>query len=362
MGMCDGRVALVTGGSRGIGRATALRLAHEGADVALVARDVDGERLGRSLAATVEEVRGIGVRAIALPGDLASPTFDRASIVEQTEAELGPIDILVNNAAMSVFRNVAEWAPAKVRLMFEVNVLAPWELISAAVPGMIERDRGWIVNISSGVGDPGNPRPGGAAYGGTKAMLDQMTRCLALELEGTKVVANVVSPQGASRTEFVDQLVQSDTLEAGLTEPLEAMAEAVLALATAPPAVRGSGDARPGTARSTRPTGDGPHRDHRDRWLRCHRPRLADHLDGRVLHPPGGSARRLGSELDHRLLGLRSTPSEVAAGCQQADQAPIPGRLRRPHEGLVTRPRGQEGPGGGTTQRVCWSGRVGGGT
>ncbi len=239
MGMCDGTVALITGGSRGIGRATALRLAHEGADVALVARDVDGERLGRSLAATVEEVRGIGVRAIALPGDLASPTFDRASIVEQTEAELGPIDILVNNAAMSVFRNVAEWAPAKVRLMFEVNVLAPWELISAAVPGMIERDRGWIVNISSGVGDPQNPRPGGAAYGGTKAMLDQMTRCLALELEGTKVVANVVSPQGASRTEFVDQLVQSDTLEAGLTEPLEAMAEAVLALATAPPAVRG---------------------------------------------------------------------------------------------------------------------------
>ncbi len=239
MGMCDGRVALVTGGSRGIGRATALRLAHEGADVALVARDVDGERLGRSLASTVEEVRGVGVRAIALPGDLASPTFDRASLVEQTEAELGPIDILVNNAAMSVFRNVTEWAPAKVRLMFEVNVLAPWELISAAVPGMIERDRGWIVNISSGVGEPGNPRSGGAAYGGTKAMLDQMTRCLALELEGTNVVANVVSPQGASRTEFVDQLVQSDTLEAGLTEPLEAMAEAVLALATAPPTVRG---------------------------------------------------------------------------------------------------------------------------
>ena len=96
MGMCEGRVALVTGGSRGIGRATALRLAHEGADVALVARDVEGERLRRSLAATVEEVRGTGVRAIALPGDLASATFDRASIVEQTEAELGPIDILAS--------------------------------------------------------------------------------------------------------------------------------------------------------------------------------------------------------------------------------------------------------------------------
>jgi citronellol/citronellal dehydrogenase len=239
MGSCQGKVALLTGGSRGIGRAAAVRLAHEGADVALVARDVDGERLGRSLAATVEEVRAVGVRAIALPGDLADPTFDRSSLIEQAQTQLGPIDILVNNAAMSVFRNVAEWAPAKVRLMFEVNVLAPWELISAAVPGMIERDSGWIVNISSGGADPLHARPGGAAYGGTKAMLDQMTRCLALELEGTSVVANVVSPQGASRTEFVDQLVQSETLEAGLTEPLEAMAEAVLVLATAPPSMRG---------------------------------------------------------------------------------------------------------------------------
>jgi citronellol/citronellal dehydrogenase len=187
----------------------------------------------------VEEVRASGRRVVAVAADLTDPGFQRASVIEQVEAELGPVDILVNNAAMSVFRDVVDWAPAKVRMMWEVNVLAPWELIAAAVPGMLERNRGWIVNISTGIAAADRARPGGAAYGGTKAMLDQMTRCLALELEGTDVVANVVSPQGASRTEFVNQLVEQDVMGADLTEPVEVMAEAVLALATAPPQVRG---------------------------------------------------------------------------------------------------------------------------
>ncbi len=239
MGGCAGMVAVVTGGSRGIGRAAALRLAHEGADLALVARDVEGNRLGRSLAETVVEVEAVGVRATAIAADLTDPTFPRASVIEQAEAALGPVDILVNNAAMSIFRNVIEWSPAKVRAMWEVNVMAPWELCSAVVPGMLERGRGWIVNISSGVGEHDNARAGGAAYGGTKAMFDQMTRCLALELEGTPVTVNTVSPQAAARTEFVDQLVHQGAMKDEITEPLEAMAEAILALATAPPEVRG---------------------------------------------------------------------------------------------------------------------------
>ena len=239
MGACEGMVAVVTGGSRGIGRAAALRLAHEGADVALVARDVDGNRLGRSLAETVAEVAAIGVGAVAIAADLTDPTFPRAQVIEQAEAALGPVDILVNNAAMSIFRNVIDWSPAKVRSMWEVNVMAPWELCSAVVPGMLERGRGWIVNISSGVAETDNARPGGAAYGGTKAMFDQMTRCLALELDGTGVTVNTVSPQAAARTEFVNQLVDQGAMQPEITEPLEAMAEAILALATAPTDARG---------------------------------------------------------------------------------------------------------------------------
>lgn len=239
MGTCAGMVAVVTGGSRGIGRAAALRLAHEGADLALVARDVDGNRLGRSLAETVAEVQATGVRAVAIAANLADPTLLRRAVIEQAEVALGPVDILVNNAAMSVFSNVVDWTPAKVRAMWEVNVMAPWELCAAVVPGMVARGRGWIVNISSGVGEPGNARPGGAAYGGTKAMFDQMTRCLALELDGTPVTVNTVSPQAASRTEFVNQLVDRGAMKQEITEPLEAMAEAIFALATAPPDARG---------------------------------------------------------------------------------------------------------------------------
>ena len=124
-GSCAGKVAVVTGGSRGIGRATALRLAHEGADVALVARDLDGERLGRSLAGTIEEVRATGRRALPVAADLTDASFRRASIIEEVEAELGPVDILVNNAAMSVFKDVVDWNIDKVRIMQEVNVMAP---------------------------------------------------------------------------------------------------------------------------------------------------------------------------------------------------------------------------------------------
>lgn len=239
MGACEGKIAVVTGGSRGIGRAAALRLAHEGADLALVARDVDGNRLGRSLAETVAEVRAVGVRAVPIAADLGEAARPRAAVIEQAEAALGPVDILVNNAAMSVFRNVVEWTPAKLRAMWEINVMAPWELCSAVVPGMLQRGRGWIVNISSGVGEAGNARAGGAAYGGTKAMFDQLTRCLALELDGTQVTVNTVSPQAASRTEFVAQLVGRGAMRDEITEPLEVMAEAILALATAPADARG---------------------------------------------------------------------------------------------------------------------------
>jgi NAD(P)-dependent dehydrogenase (short-subunit alcohol dehydrogenase family) len=134
---------------------------------------------------------------------------------------------------MSVFKSVADWTDEKLGAMQEVNVWAPWQLIRRVLPGMQQRHAGWIVNVTSG--SAGRATVGGAAYGGTKAMLDHMTRCLGLELADTGVVANALAPQGASRTEFVDSLVARDVLTRELTEPLEAMAEAALVLATTPP-------------------------------------------------------------------------------------------------------------------------------
>jgi NAD(P)-dependent dehydrogenase (short-subunit alcohol dehydrogenase family) len=108
---------VVTGGSRGIGRAVAIRLASEGCDLALVARDVDGVRLGRSLAGTVEEIERLGRRVAAIGCDLTDPSVRRESIIDRVEAELGGVDILVNNAAMSVFKSVSDWTDEKLRAM-----------------------------------------------------------------------------------------------------------------------------------------------------------------------------------------------------------------------------------------------------
>jgi NAD(P)-dependent dehydrogenase (short-subunit alcohol dehydrogenase family) len=229
---CAERIAVVTGGSRGIGRAAAIRLASEGADLALVASDIDGVRFGRSLATTADEIEAMGRRVLAIGADLGDPA-ERQLIIDQVEAELGPVDILVNNAVMGIFANVAEFTPETLRAMQEVNVWAPWDLTRRVLPGMLERDRGWIVNLSSDVSE--NIRIGGAAYGGTKAMLNLLTWCLGLELAGTGVVANVVAPLGASLTEQLAVYVEAGVLTPESTEPVEAMAEAILALSTAPP-------------------------------------------------------------------------------------------------------------------------------
>ena len=127
------------------------------------------------------------MRAVAIAADLTDPAVAGRTVIEQAEAALGPVDILVNNAAMSVFRNVIEWTPAKLRAMWEVNVMAPWELCSAVVPGMVERGRGLDREHLVGRGRARQRRgPAARPYGGTKAMFDQMTRCLALELDGTR--------------------------------------------------------------------------------------------------------------------------------------------------------------------------------
>jgi NAD(P)-dependent dehydrogenase (short-subunit alcohol dehydrogenase family) len=223
----------VTGGSRGIGRGIALRLASEGAAVAIVARDHDGGRHGRSLESTRTELAAIG-QAVAIHFDLSEPGGH--DLVDRVERELGPVDILVNNAAQVGFASFLDWSDDDLRAMQEVNVWTPWRLARRVLPGMIQRGGGWIVNVASKASLPtSNVLVGGAAYGGTKAMLVQLTRCLAAELARTGVVANSLTPHGASATEGILEMVGLGRFDERMVEPLEAMAEAALALATAAP-------------------------------------------------------------------------------------------------------------------------------
>jgi NAD(P)-dependent dehydrogenase (short-subunit alcohol dehydrogenase family) len=183
-----GKIALVTGASRGIGRAIALALTDAGAASALVAR-TEGE-----LSQTAKLVEESGGSALAVVADLSDPA-SVASVVEQTVSELGPVDLLINNAASleplgpSASMNPNAWAAS-----FGINVIAPASLSFALLPLMIEAGWGRIVNVSSGI--VANPAAliGGNAYAATKGALEAHTLNLAAELNGTGVTANVYRP------------------------------------------------------------------------------------------------------------------------------------------------------------------------
>src|SRR5437764_2440356 len=121
MGECDGRVALVTGASRGIGAAIALRLAEEGAAVAVTARTLDPPpALPGTLRDVVAGVEATGGKAVAIPADLADAD-DRARVVPEVESSLGPVDILVNNAAAAFYAPTGELPLRRRRVLFELN-------------------------------------------------------------------------------------------------------------------------------------------------------------------------------------------------------------------------------------------------
>jgi citronellol/citronellal dehydrogenase len=238
-------VALVTGASRGIGAATAVRLARAGASVAITARTLDDDpsaRLPGSLHRTLVAIEAEGARGYAVAADLTDAA-DRARIVPAVEAALGPIDILVNNAAAAIYADIGEMPLRRRELLFTVNVEAPIDLIQAVVPGMRARGRGWIVNVSSGTsrnpsGPPFEMGAMGATtsiYGATKAALERVTTGLAAELFEAGIAVNAVAPVAAVRTEGADALV-GDLLDPDRFEPVEYLAEAIAYLATCPPA------------------------------------------------------------------------------------------------------------------------------
>jgi NAD(P)-dependent dehydrogenase (short-subunit alcohol dehydrogenase family) len=239
----DGGVAIVTGASRGIGAAIARRLAEAGAAVAVSARTEDStdQRLPGTIHETVEAIKAGGGRAVAIRADLTSDA-DRRRLVEQAEAEQGPVDILVNDAAVTWFQPIDGFPGRRFEVMFEVQVRAPFELAQLVLPGMRQRGRGWILNISSGAArHPQGPpydaraRRGGTVYGMCKAAIERLSTGLAAEVYDDGIAVNALSPSKVVATPgvLVHHLIPEG--QEDQAEPVEMMAEAALVLCSGDP-------------------------------------------------------------------------------------------------------------------------------
>jgi NAD(P)-dependent dehydrogenase (short-subunit alcohol dehydrogenase family) len=241
---CTGKIALVTGASRGIGAAIAERLAAEGADVVVCARSLDTApaHLGGTLQDTVRRIESHGRRGVAIEADLTDPGA-RAALVPRARAALGDIDILVNNAAAAFYMPFEKYSHRRYAVAFELNVHAPFEIAQHVLPAMRERRRGWILNISSATARLPKGPPfsdfdiggGPLLYGMTKAALERFSAGLAAETYADGIAVNALSPIAAVMTPGVAALgiVQPDQAE--LLEPMEVMVEAALALCTCDP-------------------------------------------------------------------------------------------------------------------------------
>jgi len=242
MKTCEGRVAIVTGASRGIGVAIAERLGAEGASVAVAARTLDPHpRLPGTLRETVAAIEKRGGRALAIQADMTDAAA-RERLVRETEAELGPVDILVHNAAAAFYMPFESYSEKRYRVAFEVNMRAAFELAQLVLPGMRERKRGWILNISSATSklpsgppfEPWQKRGGDLLYATTKAALNRFTAGLAAEVYDDGVAVNSLAPVAAVMTPGAE--AQGVIPEGTPFEPVEVMAEAALVLCTCDPA------------------------------------------------------------------------------------------------------------------------------
>ncbi|HYR96486.1 MAG TPA: SDR family NAD(P)-dependent oxidoreductase [Candidatus Binatus sp.] len=230
-----GAVGLVTGASRGVGRAIALALADAGADVACAARASDATplRLPGTIDATVREVKARGRRGLAVPTDL-SRSAEVEAMVARTVEHFGRLDVLVNNAAIT-FPGDIDLPMKRWDLVMEVNVRAPVVAIKAALPGMIQRRAGVILNVSSAAAVMAIP--GLLAYGVSKAALERLTTGVAEDVRTSRIAVNCLRIDVPIASEgFVynaPELDQSDW------EPTEVGAEAALWMLAQPPEFTG---------------------------------------------------------------------------------------------------------------------------
>jgi citronellol/citronellal dehydrogenase len=244
MGKLDGRIAIVTGASRGIGEEIARLFAHEGARVVCAARTLnegDHRILSGSLSGTVSKIKNVGGQAIAVAVDV-SKEEDCQRLVDTAQDTFGTVDILVNDAALTYYKpivdyNVKHWIKA-----FAVNVHGPFMLSKLVLPGMLELRRGSIVNISSGSAiGPGRapfkdarPVNGGTMYGATKAALERFTQGLAQEVAMHNIAVTALSPSQVVATPGTVHHKLVSGIDDPSGEPPSYMARAALLLASEP--------------------------------------------------------------------------------------------------------------------------------
>ncbi len=254
MGKLDGKVAIVTGASRGIGKGIAQLFAAEGAKVVCAARTLnEGEHiLEGSLNTTVSEIQKVGGIALAIQTDVSNEE-SCARLVEITKEVFGPADVLVNNAVLSYFLPITNLTAKQWMRTFAVNVQGPFMLSQKVLADMVERRSGAIINISArGAIGPGrgpytgrvlcgfsNSRVDGserfnALYGSTKAALERFTQGLAEEVYRYGISVTCVAPSMGIATPGTVYHKLASSLDDPQREPVEIMAKAVLLLATEP--------------------------------------------------------------------------------------------------------------------------------
>lgn len=212
----DGRVAIVTGGSRGIGLATAAALLGRGARVVIHGRSAE------HLTAATARLQA-GDRVLAVQGDVAQEA-DADRLLTETVAKFGGLDILINNAGVGRFSNVADMSTEAWRSIFDTNLTGVFFTTRAALPHLKRRGGGWIINVSSLAGS--NPFAGAAAYCASKAGLNAFTEALMAEVRYDNIRVSTVAP-GSVQTGFggheqagTDWKLQADDVAEVITDLL----------------------------------------------------------------------------------------------------------------------------------------------
>jgi len=194
-----GRVAVVTGASRGIGRALAIRLAQEGADVAIGAKSEQStERLPGSIHETADAIRATGRRALAIPTDVRYEDAIR-SLIERTVAEFGRLDILVNNAGAIWTQPILETPPKRFDLMMGINVRAAYIACYYALPQMVKQQWGHVLNMCPRLSS--HPSPGRTAYMISKLGMARVALGVAAEHARDNIAGNTLWPRTIIETQ-----------------------------------------------------------------------------------------------------------------------------------------------------------------